>query len=242
MAAVTTRHGPAPAKAWSWSYSKLKNFEACPKKHYHVDIAKDAKEDDSEELKWGNQLHDRMAKRLVAVMKGGLEAEPLPLPMKHMEGWIKRLIPGGVLPPEVTLLVEQKLAIKQDFTGCTYFDKEAWFRGIGDVIKLAGNVGLILDWKTGKIKEDSVQLALMAQCVFSHYPEIQKVRAEFAWLKENATTREDFHRSDMPAFWRDMWPRIQLLKQAADTMNYPPKQGGLCRKWCPVKVCPHWGE
>ena len=51
-------------KPFSWSWSKLKNFRTCPKRHYHVDIAKDFKEDDSEDLLWGNEVHEALAKRI----------------------------------------------------------------------------------------------------------------------------------------------------------------------------------
>src|SRR5205807_2231069 len=81
--------------------------------------------------------------------------------------------------PNVRILVEQQLAINADFGPVPWFDSAAWFRGIGDVIKIVGPVALIVDWKTGKIVEDSQQLALMAACVFAHHPEVQKVRSEF---------------------------------------------------------------
>jgi spore coat polysaccharide biosynthesis protein SpsF (cytidylyltransferase family) len=49
-----TRHGPKP---FAWSYSKLKNYEVCPKRHWHVDVKKDFKEAESEALKQGNLVH-----------------------------------------------------------------------------------------------------------------------------------------------------------------------------------------
>jgi hypothetical protein len=57
-------------------------------------------------------------------------------------------------------------------------------------VKIAGPVALIVDWKTGKVLENSEQLALMAQCVFAHFPQVMKVRSEFVWLQFDATTRE----------------------------------------------------
>ncbi len=104
-----------------------------------------------------------------------------------------------------------------------------------------GQVALAIDWKTGKILEDGVQLALMAQCVFSHYPTVQKIRTEFIWLKEDATTRADFTRADMVKVWAGVLPRVQLLENAIKTANFPPKPGGLCRRFCPIVACPHHG-
>lgn len=224
----TTYNKPKP---FAWSYSRLKNYESCPKRHWHVDIAKDVKEEESEALLYGNMLHDALAKR---IGKG----KELPEPFKHFEPWAERVIGDGT----GELLVEQKLAITKDFGPCEFFDKSAWFRGVGDVIKIVGGAALILDWKTGKIVEDSQQLALMAACVFAHHPGVRKVRSEFIWLKEDATTRADFTREDMPKMWNNLWPRIEALETAHTTTTYPAKPGNLCRRWCPVQKCPHHGE
>ena len=219
------------AKPFTWSYSRLKNFETCPKRHFHVDIAKDVKEDESEQLKWGDLVHKSAAKHLGAGTKlpPGVD--------KVLRPWCERLrsTPG-------TLLVEQKLAITKDFGPTDFFAKDVWYRAIGDVIKINGPVALVLDWKTGKILEDSVQLALTAQCVFAHHPDIQRIRSTFVWLKEDAETSEDFERSDMPNLWRAIWHRLEALREAHERQEYPPKPGFLCRRWCPVTKCPHHGE
>jgi hypothetical protein len=224
---VTTRSRP---KAWTWSYSKLKNLESCPKRHYHVDIARDVKEDESEALSYGNAVHKALAARISA-------GKPLPKPFAHFEPWAEKVLTGAG-----NILVEQKLAITEEFAACGYFDNGVWFRSVGDVIKLNGPVALAIDWKTGKILEDAPQLALMAACIFAAYPDVQKIRTEFVWLKEDATSRMNFDRNDMPTVWSNLWPRITALKTAHDEQNYPPKPGFLCKRWCPVSKCPHHGE
>lgn len=219
-------------KPFAWSYSKLKNFEVCPKRHYHVDVAKDVKEPESEQLLWGNQLHKAAAKRLTL-------GTPLPPGMETVEAWCQRILTG-----EGNILVEQQLAINKEFGKCEWFGKDAWYRSIADVLKLMGPVALALDWKTGKILEDPVQLALMAACIFAHFPEVQKIRTEFVWLASGpgVSSREDFDRSAMPAVWKGLWHRIQQLEHAHNTTSYPAKPGFMCRKWCPVKQCPHHGQ
>jgi hypothetical protein len=71
---------------------------------------------------------------------------------------------------------------------------------------------------------------------------VQKVRSEFLWLKEDATTRADFARDNMVTVWKGLWPRIESLEHATNTLTFPAKPGGLCKRWCPVTVCPHHGE
>jgi hypothetical protein len=223
---TTTRNKP---KSFAWSYSKLKNFESCPKRHWHCDIAKDVKEEESEQLMYGNMLHKALAER---IGKG----IALPKPYAFMEKWAEK-----ILTSEGTVLVEQQLAITKELDACEWFSRDAWYRGIADVIKIKGPVALAIDWKTGKILEDGVQLALMAQCIFSHHPEVQKIRTEFVWTKEDASTRADFTREDMVKMWNSVSPRVALLESASVTTSYPPKPGNLCQRWCPVVQCPHNG-
>lgn len=223
---TTTRRRPKP---FAWSYSKLKNFETCPKRSWHYDHAKDIKEEESEQLQYGNTVH----KVLAEAIEG---KAPLPKHFSHLQPWVDKVTAGGN-----KILVEQQLAITKDFGPTEWFGKDAWYRGIGDVIKVAGPVAAAVDWKTGKINEDGVQLALMAACVFAHHPEIQKIRTEFVWLKEDATTRADFSRADMPKVWSGVLPRVQALENAVKMVEFPPKPGFLCRKWCGVTSCPHNG-
>ena len=110
------------------------------------------------------------------------------------------------------------------------------------MLKIAGTVALAVDWKTGKVIDDAPQLALLAACIFAHHPNVMKVRSEFIWLKEDASTRKDFERDEMAGIWKGLWPRIEALKFAHETNTYPAKPGFLCRRYCPVTTCPHHGE
>jgi hypothetical protein len=236
------RFGPKVEKCWSWSFSRLKNFEVCPKRSYHYDIARDIREEQGEALLYGNAVHKAFENRL------GKKKMPFPAHLGYLEEWAAKFDGGpGVL------LVEQQYAIKEDFSpSLDYFGPEVWFRSKGDLVRLVDTVNgdhaktptiaHLVDWKTGKPKEDYVQLALMAQCAFSHYPTLQRVRTDYVWLESDALTTENFSQSDMPALWAGLLPRVQQMKHAHDTMTYPPKPGGLCRKYCSVEVCPHHGS
>lgn len=218
------------AKGWSWSYSKLKNYDVCPKRMYEVDILKNFSDGGGEALAWGNAVHDALAKALK-------NNTPLPVEMKAYQYWVDRVRRGSG-----QLLVEQKYAITRDFQKTTYFADDVWYRGIGDVVRLNGVVALVLDWKTGKILEDSVQLMLMAQCLFSHFPEITHVRSSFIWLKDDCETPELLSRQEVADQWVDLLPRVLAMENASKTLTYPPKPGHLCRAWCPVTSCPFHGK
>jgi hypothetical protein len=41
----------------AWSYSSLSTFKQCPKKYYHLKVAKDVKDVGSSAMYYGNQVH-----------------------------------------------------------------------------------------------------------------------------------------------------------------------------------------
>ena len=41
-----------------WSFSKIKSFEQCPKKFYHLKVAKDYKEPQTEAMLYGTAVHE----------------------------------------------------------------------------------------------------------------------------------------------------------------------------------------
>jgi PD-(D/E)XK nuclease superfamily protein len=216
-------------KPFSWSFSKYKNFEVCPKRHYEVDLAKNYT-DSTEQLDWGNSVH----KALADACSG---KSPLPATMTEYQPWVDRVRAG---PGE--LLVEQKYALTKDFQPTEYFGARAWYRGIGDVVRIDGPVGLGLDWKTGTPKHDSRQLMLLAQCIFAFHPEVKRVRTEFVWLKEDYTTPEIFDRDTIRNEWLPILEGVKLMERAALNVDYPPKPGKLCANWCPVISCPFHGK
>lgn len=235
------------AKEWNWSYSKLKNAEACPKRHYEIDVAKNfvEKKEPGGPLDWGDKVHSAMADALannspkdpdVKTLIVGTPGQ-LPPMMADYQKWIERVKRG---PGH--LLIEQKYAITRNFAATHYFANNVWYRGIGDAVRVAGDVGLIIDWKTGRIKEDSVQLKLMAQCLFSFYPLLKVVRSEFIWLQEDDHTAEIVTRESLAMDWVGILDRVAALEDMHKAQAFPPKPGALCKKWCAVNTCPFWGK
>lgn len=217
------------AKEWAWSYSKFKNFVVCPKRHYEVDLAKHFVED-SEQLTWGNTVHDALRDATTGKV-------PLPDTMKDYQRWITE-ITGG--PGKI--FVEQKYAITKDFQPTSYFANNVWYRGIADVVRMDGPVALARDYKTGQLKHDSRQLMLMAQCLFSHYPMLRRIKTEFVWLKDDCVTPEIFNRDTIAREWPPILPTVAEMEAANRTMTYPPKPGKLCARYCPVTSCPFHGK
>lgn len=213
--------------SFAWSYSRLKNFETCPKRYHEIDILKNFHET-SEQLDWGDAVHKAMAAALRRKHK-------LPDTMQMYQEYINEMLNG-----KGELLVEQRYAITKDFQPCDWMSPRTWYRGIGDAVLIDGEVGLIRDWKTGKVKKDPVQLFLMAQCLFCFHKELKKVMTQFVWLGEETTTDAFYTREEMAENWPTVLRRLIPMEKAADTLTYPPTPGGLCKKYCPVNSCPFW--
>jgi uncharacterized protein Usg len=241
--ATTTYQGGKPAeKPFTWSFSRLKNYNTCPKRYFHYDVAKDVPpEEKSEALVYGDEVHAAMAKR---VSRG----TPLPPAIESFEKHVTKLLDGSLHNPKVKILTERKYAIRKNLTPCGYFDKDVWYRAVADALRVQDNVALLVDWKTGgkpndvrKVAEIIPQLWLATAAVFAHHPEVQGVGAKFVWLDHDAETKLKIMREQMPAFWEHIAPNLQALEQAHKENNFPPKPSGLCREFCGVTSCEFYG-
>lgn len=234
------------AKAFSWSYSKLKNYVTCPKRHYEVDLAKNYTEDTAQ-LKWGNEVHNSLAKAILhkahlpAVGSGRDRVEPAPLP-ESMEDYQKWVDAVGVLKAGEKLHVECKYAVTKNFQPTGWFDGNVWYRAIADVLSINGNVAAMLDWKTGKVQHDSKQLMIAGQAMLAHHPQVDTIKTRFVWLKDDCTTFEKFERATIHKEWPSVLATVKEMENAAATMNYPPIPGRLCNSYCPVSSCPFHGK
>jgi hypothetical protein len=100
---------------------------------------------------------------------------------------------------------------------------------------------MLVTHNTGKRKFDKDQLHLYGLVAFILYPELERVRCGFIWLKDGVVdkpieyTRGQF--ADMLKYWHE---RYDVLEEAWILDDFPPKPSGLCHGWCEVTSCPHW--
>lgn len=227
---------PQRTSNWSWSWSKLKNFRSCPKRHYEIDLAKHVKETKSDELMWGDDFHDAMAKRI----SKDVELSPR---FARFAKWPDLMRQHRLDGAKVT--VELRLSMDEQFQPTQWFDDNTWVRGIVDVLYLAPwlRAAAAIDWKTGgKIQPEFEQLGITSQLLFAHHPEIELVHTAYQWSAFNEETIKTYKREDMVQLWNKLLPEVKQMEEAARTMTYPPRPSGLCIKWCPVASCPYHGK
>ena len=206
----------------AWTFSQLEKFETCPKQFYHVRVAKDIIESQTEATLWGSRVHTAMEDRI-------RDGTPLPEGMEQWEGFAKQIC---AMPGEK--LAEEKMALDKSFQPAEW--DNAWTRGIADLLIVHGNKAATLDYKTGKRKLTN-QLMLYAAYTFAHYPEVETVTTGFVWLRDKKIDRETFTRADLPAIWALFLPKVHKLNAAYEKDYWIARPSGLCNGWCPVKSC-----
>lgn len=216
--------------AFSWTYTKVRNYETCPKRHYEYDVARSIKEPETDQLRDGKAMHAAFEAR---IKKG----EELPLGLTQHEGMLASIInaPGKTYG-------EQKLALTSSFTPTAYFGKGAWVRTVIDCAKVNGDTALIFDWKDGRPSTDTTQLKICAAVVFHCLPTVHRIRAAFVFVNHDKVEREEYKREDLTEMWSEILPRVKAVERARQDMNFPPKPSGLCKKYCAVVSCPYHGK
>jgi len=156
--------------SFSWSYSSIKTFQQCPKKYYHLKVAKDVKDEGSEATIYGQELH----KAAEDYIKDDVALPPQFAFMQDLLDSLKK-IPGEKH-------CELKLGIaKRDgkYVACDFFEKDVWWRGIADLVIINGDTAYSVDYKTSKNAKyaDTKQLDLVASALFTHFPQLRTIKS-----------------------------------------------------------------
>ncbi len=214
-----------PYSPLPWSYSALTSFETCPRKHYHLKVAKDVVEPQGEAAMWGDTVHKAIEARI----------KNKTLLPKGMEKWER--VASKFDTPKGLLFTEERFALTKNMQPCKWGATDCWTRGIIDIGVDAGEKVFLGDWKTGTVKHDLDQLKLFAGLYMQTKLYVKKVKTAFIWLAHNKVTKEEFTRDDLPEIWGDFAARARRLEVAAQQNKWPPKPSGLCKAWCHVMTC-----
>lgn len=211
-----------------WSWSSLQSFETCPWRHYLTKISKEIVEPTTPALSEGRATHK--------ALEDGVNG-------KAMLGYYQKYQPivQRVRAATGQKHTEVKFGVTANFQRTGFFDKNVWCRGVIDLAVVGANTGVLVDWKTGKPKEDSDQLKLFSAAGFTMYPFLKKMKTGFAWLDHDKITTETYYPEDVPIIWQEFIPRVKRMEIAQERGQWIKQPSGLCG-WCPVgrAKCEHW--
>lgn len=208
------------------SHTNLNDYEICPRRFHHKHILKDCpREEKSKAQLDGTAVHEAFKKRLKLQEKLS----------KTMEGYesIAHNIEELKALRGCTLLVEQKLGVKEDGTACDFFDSAVWLRGVLDVALTDYASAWIGDWKTGKVREDPTELKIFSLLLKAHYPSLKSVTGNYIWLKE-MRLGPCHPLSDTEHLWTRIKETAENMKnRLIGSLPWPADEGPLCA-YCPV--------
>jgi len=215
-----------------WSYSRMKLFEQCPKKYYHLNIARDYKEPQSDAMRYGNEFHTACE----VYIRDGVDLPPA------FE--FARATLDALAAKDGDKHCEYRMGLTHDLEPCGFSDKNVWYRGIADLIILNGEDAMVVDYKTGKSDKyaDPDQLELMALSVFKHFPQIKRVRVGLVFFVPNTLIRNVFLISDADRLWERWFNNVSRMEQAFSNNVWNANPSGLCRRHCVVESCVHNGR
>lgn len=215
----------------TWSYSSIKTFEQCPKKYYHLKVARDVKDEGSEATAYGSLVH-KAAEEYIRDNVDVPTKFNFIVPVLN----ILRGIPGDK-HCELELGVAYDGA---DYTPTGFLSDNVWWRGIADLLIVNKNNGYLVDYKTGKNAKyaDTKQLDVLAAAVFTHFPEVTTIKSALIYLASNDFVQKE-HTSDMTkSYFATFTPSLDRLQIAEETNVWNAVSGPLC-KYCPVTTCAH---
>ena len=217
-----------------WSFSKIKSFEQCPKKFYHLKVAKDYKEPETEAMLYGTAVHEAAEEYI-------RDGKPLPPEYDYIKAPLDSLnMKKG------NKLCEYEMGLTADLEPCGFWDEDCWYRGIADLVILdeENKTAWVVDYKTSKNTRyaDKGQLELMALCVFKHFPDIETVRGGLLFVVCNELIRETYGKDQAGEMWEKWLADYNRMEQAWKKDVWNAHQSGLCKRHCIVTECVHNGR
>ena len=211
-----------------WSFSSLKTFEQCPRKYYHVKIAKDIIEKDTQATIYGKDVHST-AEHYIR------DGKPIPKKYEYLQPVLDTL--NNI---EGDKHCELKLGLTKDLEPCSFSAKNVWWHGIADLVVINEGKGLAhsIDFKTSKSARyaDVKQLDLVAIGIFKKFPTIKRVKSALAFVVSNEFVKAEHVVEDIPKYIEKPAQSVQRIEAAISNNVWNPVQGPLCR-FCPVTSC-----
>lgn len=212
------------------SHSRLSTYESCPRK-FKLQFLDKAFPDDSKNPNFvrGNRVHEQLEHYVM--WRNADKSFDCP-PMSEEA---KNAIPiiDNIFDNFTSVLPEQKLCIDKNWKKISWFDKQAYYRCILDLVAFRPNHGLIVDYKTGKVRDYAGfggQLHLNGAMLFAVEPTLEILDIAYLFVDHKQTIKVRFTREQYDEFRAHFDSKNAQVN--AET-EWAPKINQYC-KWCPA--------
>lgn len=222
-------------KRMALSHSRLSDFNQCPRKFKlkYLDKVQNFKEEDtkSPHLIRGTNVHASLEQYIIKKNAGEEGIRPSSLPEVEST---KPLI-DSLFNNYSSVLPENQVSIDDNWKQVEWFSKDSYYRAIFDMICIRKKDILIVDFKTGKLKDYTPengygQLELSAAIALSLWSNVETVHTTYLYVDHKKSLSKTYHQEDKPKL-------VQWFKQEHAKVNseneFEPKVNEFC-KWCPA--------
>ena len=215
-----------------WSFSRIKSFEQCPKQFYHMKIAKDYSEPQTDAMQYGTEAH-LVAEEYIR------DGKPVPAKFAYMKDVLEALNRR-----RGNKTTEIKMGLTVDLEPCKFRAKDVWWRGIADLVITDGSTAWIVDYKTGKSAKyaDKGQLELMALATFKFFPDIKSINAALVFTKAKKFIKHKYTDDMIDSLWDKWLSKFKRMEVAYETDTWNAHPSGLCKRHCAVLECVYNGS
>lgn len=241
----TLMSNPFTPPRFTWSYTSMQEFLTCPAQWAAKRYYKTIKDVESEAMRVGNMIHET-AEHYGKMLTGqsfkpsSIHSQYLPVVQKYVDAFVKS---GGEIH------FERELCFTRELKPCGWRDwTTVWVRAKADVLIKKGAKLSIPDYKTGKYKEDFLQLKMFAvfTALTPGFEDVQEFDPMFIFTKEAAPKNilrlpEPIKRSELKGVLAEILGVVRRMEAAWESENFPCKRNGLCKNYCANTDCTHCG-
>lgn len=209
------------------TYSLVSAYNLCPLKAYHEKIAYTdfGVIEDTEARERGIAVHasiDKLFKRREAMT-----------PLDTIPEIVFSFLDYAV----EQRWTEMYLGMTYHNEPCDYKDPKCWARGKLDLVLFDGDAACILDWKTGKRREDPLELEFHGMLLKANYPKLTSIKAAYVWLQDGEIG--DMYDVSNTSYIKETAIEV---RERVEREVFPPTPNFLCQKYCSVLTCKFNGK
>lgn len=221
-------------KPFSWSYTAMSQFKNCQAQYAAERFYCTVPFVQSAEAKEGDMIH----KALENALKTG---EQLPDWCRAFTKYVDA-VRRRAEKTDADILVEEQITLARDMSRTGWFDKDAWCRGKIDVLLMPMNSNecTIIDWKTGKVSDDPLQLRMFAKLATFINPNLERFKCKYIWLKHDRPTEEILERETVERAWKQILEVVAEMEACWESEAWGHTKSGLCNGWCKNHTCHLW--